>query len=64
MAMNQKVKIQMRTERKPPTSRNDSLGVLVPSLRMETEGKPPTSHNGSLGVVVVGGGLVISVPVT
>ena len=31
----------VKTEGKPPTSRNDLLGVLVPLLGVDTEGKPP-----------------------
>ena len=31
----------MKTEGKPPTSRNDLLGVLVLLLGVDTEGKPP-----------------------
>ena len=41
----------MEGERKPPTSRNDSLVVGWLGV---TSGRPPTSHYDSLGVVGLG----------
>ena len=42
----------VQSVRKPPTCRNDMLGLLVPFWGVKTEGKPPMSHYDSLGMLV------------